>query len=146
MKVEIQLKENQEETNIVIYAKEINQEVKEIMERLSAKKKEVLKVQKNEETYLLEEDDIETIYTEEGKVYIRTKDDIFQTKMRLYEFELELSSSKFIRISNSEIINFDKVKNLNTKLLGTICINLKSGYQTYVSRRYIKKIKDFLEL
>ena len=57
-----------------------------------------------------------------------------------------ISKEKFLRISNSEIINFDKVKKINTKLLGTICINFKSGYQTYASRRYIKKIKEFLNI
>lgn len=145
MKIEIQVDEQIEETKVVIYAKQMNSEINEIMKKLS-KTKEAIKVYKDDETYFLKEDDIESIYTENSKVYIKCEKDIYQSKNRLYELEEMISKEKFLRISNSEIINFDKVKKINTKLLGTICINFKSGYQTYASRRYIKKIKEFLNI
>ena len=49
-------------------------------------------------------------------------------------------------ISNSEIVNFNKVENIDFKILGTLIINFKSGNKSYASRRYIPKIKEFLEI
>ena len=65
-------------------------------------------------------------------------------KARLYELEERLAKKNFIRISNSEIVNFSKIKNFDLSLAGTITIIFKDGSKTYVSRRYVKKIKQFL--
>jgi len=138
------IKKNKE-SKIIIQANEMNDEIADVIKKLSSKKEKIT-VYFNEETFFLNEDDIESIFSTEGKVFIRTKDKEYQTKKRLYEFEEIVSSESFIRISNSEIVNFDKVKSINTKLFGTIVINFYSGYQTYSSRRYINKIKEFLKL
>lgn len=145
MKVELQINENYQEKKIIIQANEIDDEIKEIMEKISQKRK-LHKVFLDDEIYMVREDDIESIYTQNGKVYIRAKDKIYLSKKRLYEFEEILSKNKFLRISNSEIVNFDKIKNFNLQFINTISINFYSGYQTYVSRRYIKKIKEFLKM
>ena len=141
----MQIDEKYQEKKIIIQANEMDDEIKEILDRFS-QKKEPVKVSLDDDTYILKEDEIESIYTENGKVCVRTKDKIYYSKKRLYEFEQILSKDKFLRISNSEIVNFDEVRNFNTKFINTICINFYSGYQTYVSRRYIKKIKEFLDI
>lgn len=145
MKIELQIDENFEEKKVIIQAKEMDKEIKELLEKISPKK-ETLKLFLDDDTYIIKEEQIESIYSETGKVYVRTKEKTYLSKKRLYEYEEILSKDKFVRISNSEIVNFDEVKNFNTKFLNTICINFYSGQQTYVSRRYIKKIKEFLNL
>ena len=80
------------------------------------------------------------------EVFIKTSDNEYTSKQRLYELESILPNKDFVRISNSEIVNFDEVKNFNTKFFNTICINFYSGHQTFVSKRYVKKIKEFLDL
>lgn len=145
MKIEVDINEKYEELKVIVQAPKLNEEVSEIVEKLSINK-EPLKVYLDEEMYFVKECEIESIYSESGKVFVRTDKQIYQSKKRLYEFELILSKNKFVRISNSEIINFDKVKNINNKILGTISINFFSGHQTYASRRFIKKIKEFLDI
>ena len=125
MKVEIQIDNNLEENKVIIQAKEMNKEISELMEKLS-NQKEKITVYLNEETYFLIEDDIESIFSSDGKVFIKTKDKEFHSKKRLYELEEILSKEKFIRVSNSEIINFEKVESINTKITGTIVINMFS--------------------
>ena len=125
MKVEIQIDNNLEENKVIIQAKEMNEEISELMKKLS-NQKEKITVYLDEETYFLKEDDIESVFASDGKVFIKTENQEFQSKNRLYEIEEILSKNKFIRISNSEIVNFEKVKNINTKLSGTIVINFFS--------------------
>ena len=70
-------------------------------------------------------------------------------KMRLYEFE-ELAAkcgwTDFIRISNTDIVNFSKVTKLDMSLSGIIKVNFTNGKDAMVSRRYMNKIKDQLNM
>lgn len=70
-------------------------------------------------------------------------------KMRLYEFE-ELAKNcgwtDFIRISNTDIVNFSKVTKLDMSLSGIIRVNFTNGKDAMVSRRYMNKIKDQLNM
>lgn len=50
----------------------------------------------------------------------------------------------FARISNSDIVNLKKVKEFNLSIVGTICVKLSNGTVTYVSRRFVSKIKQIL--
>lgn len=43
-------------------------------------------------------------------------------------------------------INLKKVRNFDLSLSGTICVTLSDGTATYVSRRYVSKIKKILGL
>ena len=85
------------------------------------------------------------LYSENGKVYAKTSKNSYLLKFRLYQLE-EMLDKNFIRISNSEIINIKKVKNLDFAMIGTIKINFINGTYTYASRRFIKKIKDYLKI
>lgn len=68
----------------------------------------------------------------------------YALRLRLYELEERLSPMRFVRISNSEIINLYLVKRLDLSLSGTICMELAGGATAFVSRRYVSKIKDIL--
>ena len=70
----------------------------------------------------------------------------YTLRLRLYELEELLSPSRFARISNGEIVNLKAVTALDLSLTGTIQMTLTGGVVTYVSRRYVKKIKQTLNL
>ena len=57
-----------------------------------------------------------------------------------------MKRNHFVRISNSEIINLKKVRHFDLQLAGTICVSLLDGSTSYVSRRYVAKIKEILGL
>jgi len=148
MKVEIIIDEKYIEPEIKIYASKLTEEIVEIQNNISTieKRSDYLKAYLNENVYLIPFKDIESIYSEDKKVFLKTEKEKYLLRQRLYEIESILPGNNFIRISNSEIINFKKVKNMNFKLSGTILINFVSGNYSYVSRRYIKKIKDYLDV
>lgn len=101
---------------------------------------------RDDKVELLEQESIFRIYAEEGKVLARTESGLYQIRLRLYELEERLDDSKFVRISNSEIVNLKKVKSLDLSFVGTICMELSNGEVSYVSRRYVSKIKKKLGL
>ena len=83
-------------------------------------------------------------YAEGQKVMVRTSDGVYSVQNKLYELETELGDRNFVRISKSEIVHIKKIKNLDLGVTGTIRITMKDGYETYVSRRNVAKIKEKL--
>jgi DNA-binding LytR/AlgR family response regulator len=94
-------------------------------------------------------DEILRIYSQDKKVYVQTQKETLLLKMRLYEFE-EMARDcgwiDFIRISNTDIANFSKVKALDMSLTGIVRVNFTDGSNAMVSRRYMSKIKDQLTM
>lgn len=93
---------------------------------------------------ILEQTDIFRIYAAVGKVFAVTDKKEFVLRLRLYEIEERLNNKGFVRISNSEIINIEKAKKFDLSTVGTICVSLSNGNVSFVSRRYVKKIKKTL--
>lgn len=146
MKIEFDINEKYQEDKIIICTNKITDELQEFVNKLNNEKNNKIYGYKNDKIFILEENKIETIYSENKKVFIRYENgNIYETKKRIYEFENNLPN-KFVRISNSEIVNFDKVQNLDFKIVGTIILNFYTDRYTYVSRRYVKKIREYLEI
>jgi len=88
--------------------------------------------------------EILSAYSEGQRVLILTGSGRYAVQKKLYELENELGDTNFIRISKSEIVNIRKIKSLDMSVTGTIRLVLKTGYETYVSRRNVAKIKEKL--
>ena len=146
MKIEFDINEKYQEDKIIICTNKITDELQEFVNKLNNEKNNKIYGYKNDKIFILEENKIETIYSENKKVFIRYENgNIYETKKRIYELENNLPN-KFVRISNSEIVNFDKVQNLDFKIVGTIILNFYTDRYTYVSRRYVEKIREYLEI
>ena len=144
MKVELKIDNQIKENKVTIEAAEENEEVTKLYNKI-LNSFQKLECYGEDERYYIEYGNIESIYSLNGKIIVRTTDgNEYQTRSRIYELENMLPKESFLRISNSEIVNFDNVEKLNLKISGTILIIFKSGNNAYSSRRYIKKIKDFL--
>ncbi len=95
----------------------------------------------------LKQNEVFRIYSMDKKVYVETEKENMLLKLRLYEFE-ELAENcgwtDFIRISNTDIVNFSKVTKLDMSLTGIVRVNFTNGKDAIVSRRYMNKIKNEL--
>ncbi|MFT4142936.1 MAG: LytTR family DNA-binding domain-containing protein [Mobilitalea sp.] len=85
------------------------------------------------------------IYTENHRIYAATAEAIYRLNQRLFELEEQLNGRQFVRISNSEIVNIRRIERLDTSVTGTILMYLQADNKTFVSRRYVTKIKKVLE-
>ena len=144
MDVEIRIDPTLEQPKIVIHAPQETPELRRLAEQFASLTLGPIQVWEEEHSYLLQQSDFLRFYTEGKGVCAQTLDKNYSVHLRLYELEEHLDPLRFVRISNSEIINLDAVTAVDLSLTGTICMTLDGRFTSYVSRRYVKKIKEVL--
>ena len=144
MKIEIKIDESCTEPKITVVTSRVTDEINELVKMLSAEQAQMIAGFADERATVLEPSRIYRVYASDGKVYAETENGAYLLRLRLYEAEQRLANSAFVRISNSEIINLKKVTGFDLSFVGTICVSLSNGTVTYVSRRYVSKIKQIL--
>lgn len=93
----------------------------------------------------LSQREIVRVYTSGRKLIIQTDDSAYFSTKTLSNIEAVLNPDRFIRISQSEIVNMRKVKQFEMKLVGTIGLEFENGEKTWVSRSSVKTVKAFLK-
>ena len=146
MKIEIKMDSSCPEPKIIIVAASMTGEVQELVNRLSEMSPQVLSGIREEKLEILDPLELIRIYAGGGKVFAVTDKGEYVLRLRLYELEERLDAARFVRISNGEIVNLERVTAVDLSLSGTICMTLDGMVKAYVSRRYVKKIKEVLGL
>jgi len=144
MQIEIKIDEKCEELKILILTNKMTDQVEELLKKLSAAQTEAIMGFREDSAEILQQEEIIRIFSSNQKVYAQTKQGEYVLKLRLYELEERLNKNVFVRISNSEIINLKKVVKMDLSFSGTIGVKLLGNVTTYVSRRYVAKIKEVL--
>ena len=144
MQIEIKIDSSCPEPKVIILTDSMSEEVSSIVRRLSDENPDVITGTREERLEIIEPMDIIRIYAANSRVFAVTEKGEFVMRQRLYELEEKLSVSRFIRISNSEIINLKKVRCFDLSATGTICVSMTNGDISYVSRRYVSRIKQVL--
>ena len=144
MKIEIKIDENCTETKIIVVTNKVTEEIHEVVKKLSDESIRMIAGFKDGQAIMLEPNQIYRVYASAGKCYVEAENGSYLLRLRLYEAEQRLANDSFVRISSGEIINLKKVKGFDLSFAGTICVSLSNGTVTYVSRRYVAKIKQLL--
>lgn len=144
MKIEIQLDDQYEEPKVVIYTKELTKEVQNVQDRLLNWTPQVLSGFHGDRLEVIDPKEIVRIYAQDGKVLLITDEKEYILRLKIYELEERLEKDKFVRISRSEIINLKKAVDFDLSYTGTISVKLENGDNSFVSRRYLKKVKQIL--
>lgn len=144
MKVEIKIDQSLDEVKIVIYAREISKEILSLKESLENNQANVLTGFFDDKLEFIDPENIIRVYANEKKVYAVCSNKTYLLRLALYQVEQRLDPKKFVRISNSEIINLKKTKNFDLSYIGTISCQMVNGDVCYVSKRTLKKVKEIL--
>lgn len=144
MKVDIHIEPGCGEISVTITAPALTDQVKALAVRLQGGG--VLTGWRGDVAVPLPAAEILRCYGEEKGVKVQTTQGVYDLKERLYELESKLDRHTFVRISHSELVNLEKVTALDLSLTGTIRMILAEDTVCYVSRRYVKKIKEALGL
>lgn len=144
VKIELKIDEQCTGTKVIIVTDKLTEEISSLMKRLSEYPPLSIMGFDGDAVLPLDPTDIVRIYAAVGKVFAVTGKKEYVLRLRLYEAEERLNAKGFVRISNSEIINIKKAKKFDLSTVGTICVSLSNGDVSFVSRRYVAKIKKTL--
>ena len=146
MKIELQISETYKEEKLIVQAPQSTEKILKVVEFAeNLDQKETIKGKIDDQVYLVEIGKIQRFYIENRKVLAETASQTYIVDLRLYQV-LEILPTTFIQISQSEIVNIDAISHLKLTPNGLIEIFLKNESFTYSSRRYLKTIKEKLEL
>lgn len=144
MQLEVKIDSSYIEPKVIILTASMTEDVNIILNKLSDHTMQIISGSKDSKIEVIEQADLIRIYASAGKVFAVTPKGEYALRLRLYEIEKQLPPHQFVRISNSEIINLKRVNNFDLSFTGTICVKLSNGAVTYVSRRYVSKLKKIL--
>ncbi|MFD2830819.1 LytTR family DNA-binding domain-containing protein [Corticicoccus populi] len=146
MKLKIDIDSSIQEPSIVIHTNEIDDKLKNIIEFIEQETRtKQINGRIGKDIYLIQIEDVYRFYIVDKVLTMETKDKTYIVDYRLYEIEKIIANS-FLKISKSEIINFDYVDYLSFTNSGHVQIFMKNKKSTYSSRRYLKSIKELLKL
>lgn len=144
MDVEIRVDKSLADKKVVILVPEIDKEALALKEKIQSSSLNVLTGFYNDKLEFINPDEIIRVYANDKKVYAVTMEKQYILRLALYQVEDRLRAKKFVRISNSEIINLEKTKNFDLDYVNTISCEMMNGDICYVSRRSLKKVKEIL--
>lgn len=143
MKIEIDIDEKYTDIGVKITAPELTPDIERIISLMRMMDMQIA-VKRGDETVLLDADKILYIEAVERTTFVYTKDDTYESALKLYEFEQQLPESDFIRISKQSILNLRKVKSLKADINRKIRVTLLNGEQIIVSRMYADDLRKRL--
>lgn len=113
MKVEIKIDDSCDEPKALIFTASVTEEVSEAVKILSNEAPGIISGVRDGRVEILKPSEIIKIYACSGKVFALGEKGEYLLRLRLYELEERLKPWRFIRISNSEIINLDKTESFD---------------------------------
>lgn len=143
MKISININENISDTEIVINSSSLTPEIERIIATLRILDQQIMAV-RNDEAYILDVAKIVYIESVDRKTFVYTKEDCFESKLKLYEIEQQLCQAGFLRVSKSCLVQLKFIRSLKSELDRKIRLTLENGEQIIVSRQYADELKHRL--
>ncbi|MGN0385507.1 MAG: LytTR family DNA-binding domain-containing protein [Lachnospiraceae bacterium] len=96
---------------------------------------------KNGETYLIDVAKLLYVEAVERTTFLYTEDNVYESDLKLYELEQQLTERGFLRISKQTLVHLKKIKSLKADLNRKIRVTLCNGEQIMVSRMYADEFR-----
>lgn len=147
MRIKIEIEENLTEDEVVIRCRSLNESIIAIQKNIAeaVRGKQQIMAMKGDKEYWLFLTEILFLETTENQVAVHSADQIFYTRLKLYELE-ELLPSVFMRVSKSAIVNTEKVRSIKKNITGASEVEFENCHKmAYVSRSYLKPFMSRME-
>lgn len=145
MKIEIDIDEKYDDTEIVIHAKKLTADIEKIVSLMRVINMQI-SVNSKDETFLLDIGKILYIEAVDRKTFVYTESETYESDLKLYEMEQELLEHDFLRVSKQTIVNIRMIKSLKADIDRKIRVTLKNDEQIIVSRMYSDELRRKLGL
>lgn len=140
MKISVREVDSREEEEIIIKCHEMNDDILELVRRLKMNQNQ-LTAYVDDRVYRIPFGDVFYFETVDSKAFLYCEDRVYETKLKLYEFEDLTRAGKFFRASKSTIINTTKISHVKPSMSGRFEVYLKNGECVLVSRQYVPELK-----
>lgn len=141
-------KDHGEDIEVIINTSKITKELEELINLINETSKGEINTilgKDDNKISIINVDEIMYIYSENQSNFCKTEKGTFKISEKLYDLESKLPRDKFIRISNSAIINIKYVDCFDVGVVGTILVKFIDESTEYVSRRRVKDVMKFLK-
>lgn len=134
-----------EEDEIIVKCRYIDNDITLLLNQLKNGSSK-MNFLKNNKIVFVEKKDILFFESVEDKVFAYTLDSVYETNLKLYELEQILYSKSFFRANKAVLVNLSKIKSLSPAFSGRFEAVLLNDYKVIISRNYVPKLKELLEL
>lgn len=143
MKISINVEEDMKDIEITISCSRLTPEIEKVLATLRMMERQLL-VRKGEETYILDVSKVIYLESVDRKTFVYTKEDIYESSLKLYELEQQLDECGFFRASKSCLAALQYIKSLRTDVNRKIKVTMENGEQVMVSRQYAEELRKKL--
>lgn len=141
MKIHIHIDSELKETEIHIHAASYDETVAQLMNKLKQTTIDTIAGHLDGEIHIIKLQDVYSIFTEEGKIFLQTDEEEYEVKQKLYEIE-QRYPSQLIRVNKATLVHFEKIASIQSKVLGSPQLTLENGVTVPISRNYFKALKE----
>lgn len=141
MKVTVINIPEQDEEELILKCHTLDEDTVNFLERVDARKKEVTAF-KGEEIHRIELKDIYYFEVVDNKSFFYLADEVYESRMKLYEFQEICYGTALFRASKSMIINSDKINYITPSFSGRFEVTFDNEEKVVVSRQYVNELKE----
>ena len=146
MRVKIEIDSELPETEVIIRCSRLDDSIVNLQNYIVQQEggERYLPLSRGDTEYYIAVADIYFFETEAKVIYAHTKDNVFETNLKLYELEEQLPGG-FMRVSKSTIINLDHIYSITRNLTASSVVEfMGSNKKALVSRNYYKALVEKL--
>ena len=143
MDVEIEQVGRERKEQVLIRYHAVTEEVREIAAFVKSRQGSLTGMRDSRQ-YEIAVSDIYYFESVDGKTFLYTKEQVYETAYRIYELESMLRPKNFLRVSKSMLLNLMKIRSIQSALNGRFAAVLLSGEEVIISRSYVKGLKAAL--
>ena len=140
MKIHINEDSQYKEIDITINCSRLSPEVERLISMLRVLDLK-LTGKKDGQSYILDAAKVLYIDTVDKKTFFYTRNEVYETDLKLYELEEQLAAMDFMRANKSCIINFHQIISIKPDIDGKLLVTMSNGERLYISRQYSAIIK-----
>lgn len=145
MRIVIEDAEDGKEEEIIIRCHEVDEQLMQLIYGLKMGKNK-LACLKQGAIYMVSPTEIYYFEAVDNKIFVYGKEQVYETKYKLYEIEEMYSYTDFFRASKSTILNLAKVRNVTPIFNGRFEALLDNGEKIIISRQFVPELKNKLGL
>lgn len=143
MKITIETPKPNEEDEIIIRCRNINEDLMRSICKLKDEENRIT-AYSDRDILKLRPKDIYYFEAVDNKVFACCEKQVYEVKLKLYEIEETLTHMDFIRISKSVIVNLYKIKSVSPMFNGRFEAKLQNDEKIIISRQYVPVLKKAL--